>query len=182
MENNTILFEFSAHDPPDLLAEVRDGCDLAYAATINRLILRHSDQFFGEHRTIHIWLTWHDYNNVSLMILLAYILLAHPDWKGAEITVYAAFPHEEVAEQSQKLKSLVTEGRIPISRKNISIVPTDSTTDFSKVVQSVSAAADLVLMGFTQERLQEKGAELLLRHPELGDVLWVSAAQRIPIE
>jgi hypothetical protein len=161
---------------------VRDGCDLAYAATVNRLILRHTDRFFGERKTIHIWLTWHDYNNVSLMILLAYILLAHPDWKGAEITVYAAFPHGEVEEQSQKLKELVTAGRIPISRKNISIVPTDPTTDFSKVVQSVSASADLVLLGFTQERLQEKGTEILLRHPELSEVLWVSASQRIPID
>ncbi len=182
MENNTSLFEFSAHDPPDILEEVRDGCDLAYAANINRLVLRHGDQFFGERQTIHIWLTWHDYTNASLMILLAYILLAHPDWKGAEITVYAAFPHEEVAEQSQKLKALVTEGRIPISSQNISIVPTDPTTDFSQVVQHVSASADLVLLGFTQERLQDKGTDILLRHPELGEVLWVSAAQRISIE
>ena len=49
------------------------------------LVLRHSTVFFGNRDRIHIWLTWHDYKNASLMILLAYILVGHPDWKHAEM-------------------------------------------------------------------------------------------------
>jgi hypothetical protein len=37
-------------------------------------------------------------------------------------------------------------------------------------------------MGFTEQRLRQKGAELLLRHPSLNEVLWVTAQERIPIE
>jgi len=37
-------------------------------------------------------------------------------------------------------------------------------------------------MGYTEERLRQKGAELLLRHPSLNEVLWVAARERIPIE
>ena len=27
---------------------------------MNRLVLRHGDNFFGARKTIHVWLTWHD--------------------------------------------------------------------------------------------------------------------------
>ena len=37
-------------------------------------------------------------------------------------------------------------------------------------------------MGFTLERLQEKRAETFTRHPDLKDVLFVSAAETIIIE
>ena len=61
MENNTILFEFSVHDPPEVLEEVIKGSIMASAPRMNRLILRHSDHFFGKRKNIHLWLTWHDY-------------------------------------------------------------------------------------------------------------------------
>ena len=54
--------------------------------------------------------------------------------------------------------------------------------DFAALVEKRSYAADLVILGFTQARLQEKGMELLLRHPVLQDVLFVSAEERIFIE
>ncbi len=78
MENNVVLFEFSKHDPPEVLQEVYDGSLFAAATEMDILVLRHSDVFFGNRDRIHIWLTWHDYKNASLMILLAYILLGHP--------------------------------------------------------------------------------------------------------
>jgi hypothetical protein len=39
-----------------------------------------------------------------------------------------------------------------------------------------------VILGFTEGRLREKGADLLLRHPSLQDVLFVSAEETIFIE
>ncbi len=133
-------------------------------------------------RNIHIWLTWHDYDNANLMILLAYILLGHPDWKNAEISIFAALPKDEVAEETAKLEALITEGRLPITRRHLRIFPTVEETDFSSLVERLSGAADLVVLGFTEERIQEKGRELFLRQPELRDVLFVSARQRIVIE
>ncbi|MFC1530589.1 amino acid permease, partial [Gemmatimonadota bacterium] len=182
MENNTILMEFSVHDGADHLEDVREGCEFALSVDMNRLVLRHGDHFFGDRRSIHIWLTWNDYGNVNLMILLAYILIAHPDWEDAEINVFAAFPAEEVEEQTRKLTELIREGRIPITRKNIRIIPTEAQIDFARLSQTTSSDADLVIMGFTQERIEEKGIELFQRFGELKDVLWVSARQEIPIE
>jgi amino acid transporter len=182
MENNTILFEFSVHDSPEVLEEVMGGCVLASAPRMNRLVLRHSDHFFGNRKNIHLWLTWNDYRNANLMILLSYILLGHPDWKGAEIHIFAAFPQQEVEEQTERLNEMISEGRLPIASKNLQIIPTDDRVDFAALVEKRSYSADLVILGFTEARLREKGTELLLRHPVLQDVLFVSAEETIFIE
>ena len=182
MENNTILFEFSNHDSQEVMEEVLRGCILASAPGMNRLILRHGDHFFGNRKTIHLWLTWHDYRNANLMILLAYILLGHPDWEGAEISIKAAFPYNEVAERTARLNQMISEGRLPIAPKNLQIIPTDDRVDFDALVENRSSTADLVILGFTEERLKEKGAGLLRRHPSLQDVLFVSAEETIFIE
>ena len=182
MENNTILFEFSVYDGPEALEEVIRGCLMASAPRMNRLVLRHTDHFFGNRKNIHLWLTWHDHRNASLMILLAYILLGHPDWAGAEISIKAAFPHGEVEQQTARLNQMIVEGRLPIAPKNLRIIATDDRVDFAGLVERGSHAADLVILGFTEERLREKGAELLLRHPGLQDVLFVSAEETIFIE
>jgi len=182
MENNTILFEFSRHDPPVVMEEVMGGCLLASAPRMNRLVLRHSDHFFGNRKNIHLWLTWNDYKNANLMILLAYILLGHPDWGGAEIHIFAAFPYQEFEEQTERLNKMISEGRLPIAPQNIQIIPTDDRVDFAALVEKRSYTADLVILGFTEARLREKGEELLYRHPVLQDVLFVSAEETIFIE
>jgi solute carrier family 12 sodium/potassium/chloride transporter 2 len=182
MENNTILFEFSVHDPPEVVDEVIRGSVLASAPRMNRLILRHSDHFFGNRKNIHIWLTWHDYRNANLMIILSYILLGHSDWEGAEIHIFAAFPIGEVEEQTSRLDQMISEGRLPIASKNLQIIPTDDRVDFAALIERRSYSADLVILGFTEARLKERGPELLLRHPVLQDVLFVSAEETIFIE
>ena len=182
VENNTVLFEFSIHDPVEVGDEVRDGVLLAQTTRMDSLVLRHGDHHFGNRASIHIWLTWHDYRNASLMILLSYILLGHPDWSEAELSIFAAFPDTQVKERTAELMALIEEGRIAISGRKIKVFPTDDRIDFSKLVEAKSADADLVLMGFTEQRLKGKGAELLLRHPKLNEILWVSARESIAIE
>jgi amino acid transporter len=182
MDNNTVLFESSIHDPPSVLEEVRDGCRLASVAQMNRLVLRHTDHFFGNRRDIHVWLTWHDYRNANLMILLAYILLGHPAWKHGEITLYAAYPRPEVRERTVELLGMISDGRLLISDKNVRVFGTDDRTDFSRLMEVKSAHADLVIRGFTETKLEQKGAELFQKHRGLRDVLWVSAEEKIFIE
>lgn len=181
-ENNCMLSEFTADDPPEVLEEVREGCRMASAAHVSNLVLRHSDRFFGQHTTIHVWLTWHDYKNANLMILLSYILLGHREWRDSEIRVFAAFPQADVQEERERLNEMITSGRLPVTKKNVRVIATDERTDFEKIVQTRSMDADLVILGFTEERLQEKGTELLLRHSDLSDVLFVAAEQRVKIE
>ena len=49
-------------------------------------------------------------------------------------------------------------------------------------MQAKSSEADLVILGFTRERLGQKGPDLLLRHPGLNEVLWVSATEAVAME
>lgn len=182
MENNTVLFEFSVHDAPTVAEEIREGCGMAVVAGMNRLVLRHGDHFFGARRSIHIWLTWYDHDNANLMILLAYILLGHPDWRHGEITLFAAYPKSEVKERTAELKAMIDEGRLLITDKNLQVFGTDDRTDFNRLVEVKSGEADLVIRGFTEARLRQKGSDYFRKHPGLHDVLFVSAEEEIEIE
>ncbi len=182
VENNCLLAEFATDDDAEVLDEIRNGFTMAAAARVSSLILRHGSHFFGDRSTIHVWLTWHDYQNASLMILLSYILLGHPDWKNGTIRIFAAFPRGQVTEERERLFEMITSGRLPISRKNLQVIGTDERSDFNQLVESRSSSADLVILGLTPERVEEKGVELLRRHPGLHDVLFVSAQERVVIE
>jgi len=170
-----------ADDDESWLTEMADGCDLAWESRTSPLVLRHGERFFGSRRSVHLWLTWHDFDNAPLMILLAYILLGHPDWTEAELLIHAAFPQDDVANETARLVDLIRSGRLPISLKNLRIIPTDDAVEFETLVEERSAAADLVIAGFNRARLAEKGTPLLRRFPALGDVLFVSAAEKIVI-
>ncbi len=182
MENNTILFELADHDGDEVVQEVLAGLRLSAASRMNRLVLRHGDNFFGSHKSIHVWLTWHDTRNANLMILLSYILLGHPDWREAEISIFAAYPRQEARERTEQLNEMISGGRLLISEKNVLVIGTDDRIDFEQLVEARSGEADLVLVGFTDERLERRGADLLKRFPDLRDVLFVSAEERIFIE
>ncbi len=182
MDNNTMMLECRADDGPEVLLELEEGCRLAAAAQMNNMVLRHGEHFFGARSTLHIWLTWHDYENANLMTMLAYILVGSRDWQNAEIRIFAAVPQEEASERRVQLNEMIDSGRLPISRKNLRIIPTNPTVDFDSLVASRSSNADLVIFGFTDERLEQKGGEMFMRHQSLHDVLFVQAKQRILIE
>jgi amino acid transporter len=182
VENNTMLFEFSEHDDESVVNECRSGIFLAGSADMDSLVLRHGDHHFGNLADIHVWLTWHDHRNANLMILLTYILLGHPDWSEADLKIFAAYPKAQATERTEQLHTMIREGRIPVSPRKVEIIGTDDRIDFSSLVQAKSSEADLVVMGFTEERLRQKGSDLLLRHPSLNEVLWVAAQEKVPME
>jgi amino acid transporter len=182
MENNTVLFEFLLSDPPEEVDELVESCRLATVTRMNSLVLRHSTRFFGNRSEIHIWITWHDQRNANLMILLAYVLAGHPDWANAEIRIFTAYPKDRVEAETERLGEMITLGRLPIAAKNLQIIGTDADVDFDALVESRSSLADLVILGFTRERLAEKGSAVFLRHPTMAECLFVAARQRILIE
>ena len=182
MDNNMTMFEISVHDPPEVWKEVVDGCHLAATARMDYLILRHGEHFFGSRNEIDIWLTMHDLRNASLMILIAYMLVGHPDWEAAEIRILAAVPQGQADEASARLEEMIATGRIPVSPRNLTIFPTDADVDFEALVAACSKRADLVILGAPARRLEAKGEELLRKHPTLGDVLFVGAQRTLTIE
>jgi amino acid transporter len=180
MDNNSILFEFQKGDSKD----VTDLIDASFFAAVTRFnicVLRSSGRHCGYHQSIDIWLTPGDYRNANLMILLAYILLGHPDWKRAEIKLFAAFAPDEVDEQAERLNQLVCEGRIPIAPANVQPVPLAPEMAFDELVSQHSASADLVITGLSLKKMRRDGGRFLNGFQEIHDILFVRAGQDILI-
>jgi hypothetical protein len=182
LENNTVLFSCGTADALDCYEREVESALFAAVTKKNLLFLRHSDPDFGDRKNVHVWLTWHDRRNANLMLLLAYMVVGHAQWRDAEIRVFAAFPSDQVADQRREFDELLEEGRIPIGQANIQFLPINDGATFKATVERSSRRADLVLMGTTLERLREKGVEILGRYPALPNTLFVVAAEDVPID
>jgi len=182
MENNTVLFSCPRKGEAKDYQEVVNSALFASATEKNLLILREDDPTFGNRREVHVWITWHDAKCANLMLLLAYILVAHPDWRDAEIRVFAAFPSSEVRGEEADFVELLEEGRIPIGKANVSFLPINDGQEFRDAVERASRGADLVLMGLPLARLEENGADLLSRHETLPNMLFVTARDVVRID
>jgi solute carrier family 12 sodium/potassium/chloride transporter 2 len=182
LNNNAVMFEFSRNDTDEIIHDIVAHCQFAASTRMTLMVLRHGDLHFGEHKTIHVWLTWNDQENANLMILLSYILLGHPDWRDAEIRVFVALPRDQVVEQKLEFERLISEGRLPVSEKNISFLPTNDVEAFRKLVVKNSADADFTVVGFDMQGLEERGAGVFTNHPDLKDVLFVHTPSEITME
>ncbi|MEE4312676.1 MAG: amino acid permease, partial [candidate division KSB1 bacterium] len=181
LENNSILFEFPKDEAGEI-SDIIDGCHFASLVDFNICVLRSSDRHFGYNRMIHIWLTPGDYRNANMMILLTYILLGHPTWKGCEIEIYAAFEKKELDKQYKRLNDLIDKGRIPIASKNVTKIPWDKRArSYENLVTEHSSKADLVIMGFSIKKLTQDKGEFFKKFSDINDLLFVRAGQKIII-
>jgi len=179
MENNSILLEFLEDDQEEV-KEIIEGCKFAYAVGFNICVLRSSERHFGYKKTIHIWLTPGDYRNANLMILLAYIIMGHPEWSDCEIEIFAAFKEDDMASQLKRLHDLIESGRIPISRKNVQEV-VFSKEEYQSLVTEHSSGADLVITGFSLEKLEQEQGNFFKGFEGINDILFVRADKKIAI-
>ena len=175
MDNNGLILEFSHEESRDAQAmtDVKNGVGLVLQCDFNICVLRSSDYRCGYHKSIHIWLTQHQLGNANLMILLAYIMMGHPEWCQGEISVFAAMPEHLQAGRGQFLKDLIHKGRLPISPQNVQVLPYTSWSDYESLVNSTSGEADLVMMGFTREQFEKYGTGVFTRFDKLRDTLFV---------
>ena len=121
LPNNTILLDFDEEDK-DNLEDVVRGAQEAATSQFNVLILRSNKNRFGYHAKIHLWLTDYDLSHTPLMLLLAYIIVGHPEWKNAEIRLFACFGLREGHAESERLSQLLEHGRLPITKQNVEVV------------------------------------------------------------
>lgn len=180
LENNSVLFEFP-QDRPDSAAQAVANCRMIAGLDMNICILRSSSRRFGFHRQLHVWLTQEDEGNASLMILLAFIIAGHADWKDCEISVFASFPEAEMEKQREKLEERILSERLPISLKRLKVSPYSGDDLFESQVVRTSSAADLTLLGFDTEAFLKNNGELFSSFTGLHDVLFVDARQEIII-
>jgi len=181
MENNSILFEFHEDDQSDI-SDIVEGCQFAAIVDFNICVLRSSERHFGYRKRIHIWLTPGDYRNANLMIILAYIIMGHPDWKGCQIALFAAFEEKELNKEVKRLNDLIDRGRIPISQKNVQKIPWDKQKiQYENLVTEHSQNVDLVIMGFSLGKLTQEKGDFFKRFDNIKDILFVRAGQKIVI-
>jgi amino acid transporter len=181
MENNSILFEFHEDDKQDI-ADIIDGCQFASFVDYNICVLRSSEHHFGYRKKIHIWMTPGDYRNANLMILLAYIILGHPDWINGEIELFTAFQEKDLTREANRLNRLIDQGRIPISTKNVRKVPWNKRLkSFDNLVCEYSEHSDLVIMGFSLDKIIQENGKYFKSFEKIKEILFVRADHKIAI-
>ncbi len=182
-ENNMMFFEYSRREP-EALQEVLNNFKLLEAVNYDVCILGSTDKGFGYRRNIHIWITPEDYDNANLMILMAYILLGHPEWRDGVIKLHALFPEEELKAQKENLTSMMATGRIPISANNIELISRKQETNDKHVINKYSADADLCILGFNasaEDRTKAQTADFD-GYSKLGNILFVNTNQEKEIK
>ena len=182
LPNNCVLLEFNKEHPEEI-AETVQGARLATESMFNVLILRSTNYRFGYRSSIHLWVTEENMVNARLMLLLAYIIVGHREWRRAEIRLFACFDSGDRESETNKLSRLMTEGRLPISRQNVTSVPCTTRQALEQEVTLRSSKADLVIAGLTDDDLQSGEAEQVLQsYNGANDVLFVHASEPVAIE
>lgn len=172
--NNLILFEFSKTEP-ETLKNVTDNFKLLRATDFDVTILRSSYKGFRNKQEIHIWISSQDYENSNLMILLAYIMLGHPEWKNGVIKIFSLYQSGGIEEQKDRLLSLIRSGRLPISPTNVNLLELTDESEIKDIINKKSVDADLTILGFRGDVMLEDSDEIFSGYDELGNILFVSA-------
>lgn len=180
--NNSILLEFDKENPEEI-DEVMLGSQLAVDSLFNVLVLRSTKYRFGYRSSIHVWVTDDNISNVPMMLLLAYILVGHPEWKKAKIRLFACSGSWDAELEADKLSTFIRDGRLPISMQNVTSVSYDSMEGLEHDVAQRSAQADLVIVGLTAHDINSRDfAEVLQRYQGVNDVLFVHSIEQIAID
>ena len=111
------------------------------------------------------------------MILLAYIISGHPEWRNAVIKIYAIFPESQVEKQRKRLLELIQEGRLPISPSNVKFLPMTGTQTRHEVIMEQSSDADLAIVGFRPEAVREN-PNILIDYGDMSNVLFVNTSHK----
>lgn len=179
--NNLLLLEY-AKLHPDNLDDIVANFNLIKAIDFDLMILATSERGFGHRKEIHIWITSNDYENANLMILIAYIIIGHKDWQGADIKILALYPDEDLESEKNRLLMLIETGRLPISPHNIELIRRRVDTDTKSIVAEKSAGADLTIMGFRSELVVHNGKEIFEGYNDIGNILFVNSAMQKKIK
>ena len=114
------------------------------------------------------------------MILLAYILQGHPDWRDSSISVFFLHDGENAKEEEEALRANIVEGRLPIAEQNIEHVLHESSS--VQTIKNKSGGADLVILGFNQHDIDTMGEDAFERFNGLGEVLFVHGLKPLVLQ
>ncbi len=178
--SNLILFEFPS-DKPESLKNALDNYILYDSCKMDVCFLNTSLKGFGYKKEIHIWIGRHDFHNANLMVLLAYIILGHPDWKKGFIKIFSLTPAQESKEERKKWLDRIKCGRLPIVPGNVQIITFNEGDSKEEIVKKQSHDADLTILGFSSEDIK-KGIDSFAKYEGMGNILFVNAYRKKEID
>jgi amino acid transporter len=180
-ENNLLIFENTPSKPHEI-ASVIENLKIIKSAKLDVCILNLSEKQYGFMREIHVWITKSDFTNANLMILMAYIISGHSDWKNGHIKVYSLVPQESMIEDRRKFEELIENGQLPISMNNVEFISRDSDKDTRTHINERSQGADLIILGFIEEAVKRFGIETFQGYENLSNVLFVNTVEEKQIK
>ena len=177
MENNMLIFEYAQHQSTEL-ERILDNFNLVRAGNFDVCIFSTTERLLRPKNGIHVWIREYDDINSNFMILLGYILLAHPDWKDSQIKIFIV---NNVKEKEEEVKENITkrinEGRLPITLTNIEIVGLREGQNFSDAVKAHSKEAGLTLVGFQESIIKHDPVTFFSAFHDAGDILFVNTSE-----
>ena len=179
--NNLILFEFLRTEPESKNVGLENFA-LIRSTDFDVCVLSTSYKGFGYKRYIHVWITMEDYENANLMILLAYIILGHPEWRKGIIKLFAIYPFEQMENQKTELLNLIKSGRLPISPSNVEFISKEEAMDSKQIISKKSVDADLTIIGFLDKDVANNQNELFEGYGDVGNILFVNSIRQKSIE
>lgn len=175
MENNMVLFEYDKTQPEEL-NRILDNINMARAGDFDVCIFAQSTYPIRNINDIHVWIRSTDEKNTNLMILLGYIIIAHPDWKHSHIKLFITSVKGESEVVKEEVTKRIAEGRLPITLTNIEIVSLQEGQTMNEMIGQKSRLAGLTIMGFREEIIKHNPIEFFSEFDEIGDILFVNAA------
>ncbi len=174
MENNMVIFEFDKEGKEELNSII-DNFNLVNSGNFDVCILGSSRKPIYYKNGIHVWIKTIDEENANLMILLSFIILAHPDWKKASIKIFHICKKSEIEQVKAHMDELVQSGRLPITHQNIEIITQSEEISPKEIINSYSSDAGLTIIGFREERLKHEGVKTFEGYDEIGNILFINS-------
>ena len=180
-ENNLILLEFSESDK-ESFEDVMSNFNLLHTTGYDVAIMRSNDKKVDKKEEIHIWISSRDYENSNMMILLGYIILGHPEWKNAQIKVFTIYPEDKFEEYKNQMFDYIESGRLPISPRNMKMVPHDEDVSIKDIINNRSSKSDLTIIGFRGELVKKQKLDIFEGYDSIGNILFVNSINKKDIE
>lgn len=174
MENNMVVFESLRTDEVNMQAIV-ENMPLVRAGDFDICLYGSSIKPINFKSGIHVWIRSTDVDNANEMILLSYIISAYPAWEKTRISIFNIVKNQDREQARNEILSIVEEGRLPISTKNIEtiVIPEDQT--LRELIEEKSNEAGLVILGFLEEQVKHDGKDVFMGYDGLGDILFVNS-------
>ena len=180
-ENNLILLEYCESEK-ESFEDVISNFNLLHTTGYDVAIMRSNNDKTDYKKEIHIWLSSRDYENSNMMILLGYIILGHPEWKNAQIKVFSIYPKDQFEEYKQQMFDYIADGRLPISPRNMKMVPHDEEVNVKDIINDRSVNSDLTIIGFRGELVKKQKLEIFEGYKQIGNILFVNSKDKKDIE